>query len=299
MDLRKLTYYIQIVESGSYSAAAKVLFVSQPTLSRVVSFLEEELKVKLFHQVGKRIVITDAGRFLYDRAKQIVNEFDNLSSGIKDVNALQKGVIRVGIPPIIGTCVFPQLIAGFKKVYPLIDLIIDQHGAKNIQQKVESGELDIGFTITPFINNSFNSIAICKDKNVVVMHKSHPLAKEDSVNYRSLKEEKFIMLDAEYMLQANILTSSQDAGFSPDVIFHVSHWDFAIQLVKQNLGISILPRPILELYKTDDITYVDLKHESSCWNVYLIQKRETHYGTAVSSFVSWVLNYIDTVNNQI
>ena len=68
---------------------------------------------------------------------------------IRDLTTLQTGVIRIGIPPIIGTCVFPGLIDGFLQKYPGVELAIDQHGAKNIQERVYRGKLDLGLTIRP------------------------------------------------------------------------------------------------------------------------------------------------------
>lgn len=289
MDMRQLSYFVQVVEKGGYSSAARALFVTQPTLSRAVRDLEAGLGVQLIRNVGKHITVTEHGQYLYEKAKIILDECENITHSINDVRNLQRGSVRLGIPPIIGTCVFPELIAKFVREYPRIDLMIDQHGAKQSQRLVEMEELDLAFTITPIISSALHAIPLVHDRNVVVLSDKHPLAARQSLSYRDLKAEKFILLNEEYMLYSNILVGCRDAGFEPDTVFKLTQWDFVVQLVKQGLGISILPEPILRLYHTGGIKCVGLDHESGQWNISVVHKKDAKHSMAVSAFLDYVL----------
>ena len=147
MDIKQLKYFMAIADVQSFSEASKRLYVSQPTLSKSMKNLEEKLGVELFCLVGKKVQVTDYGKRLYQKAQLLIEQYDALYNEIRDLTTLQTGVIRIGIPPIIGTCVFPGLIDGFLQKYPGVELAIDQHGAKNIQERVYRGKLDLGLTI--------------------------------------------------------------------------------------------------------------------------------------------------------
>ena len=242
LDIKQLRYFVGIVEANGFSEAAKKLYVSQPTLSKAMKHLEENLGVQLIYMSGKKVQITDCGRQLYAMAKGVIEQHDSIFRAMHDLTSLQKGVIRVGIPPIIGTCVFPSLIAGFIGLYPGIEFQIDQHGAKHIQLLVDKGELDVGFTICPVITGAFDVVPVVEDKNVL----------------------------------------------EPRVLVEASQWDFIVQLVKINMGISIIPRRILDMYPEPSIAQVDIEHPSSLWRVVMVTKKNQYLSFAVQTFVTYM-----------
>lgn len=288
MDIKQLRYFVGIVDSNGFSEAAKKLYVSQPTLSKAMKHLEEDLGVQLIHMSGKKVQITDCGKQLYTMAQGVIEQHDSIFHAMHDLTSLQKGIIKVGIPPIIGTCVFPSLIAEFIGQYPGVEFQIDQHGAKHIQYLVDKGELDVGFTICPVITGAFDTVPIVEDKNVLVVSRQHPLSLHKHVRYEQLRNEKFILFGKEYMLNSNIINGCREAGFEPRVLVEASQWDFIVQLVKINMGISIIPRRILEMYPEPSIVQVDIEHSSSLWSVVMITKKDQYLSFAVQTFISYI-----------
>ena len=288
LDIKQLRYFVGIVEANGFSEAAKKLYVSQPTLSKAMKHLEENLGVQLIYMSGKKVQITDCGRQLYAMAKGVIEQHDSIFRAMHDLTSLQKGVIRVGIPPIIGTCVFPSLIAGFIGLYPGIEFQIDQHGAKHIQLLVDKGELDVGFTICPVITGAFDVVPVVEDKNVLVVSTQHQLAGCGRGRYEQLRNEKFVLLGEEYMLNSNIVNGCREAGFEPRVLVEASQWDFIVQLVKINMGISIIPRRILDMYPEPSIAQVDIEHPSSLWRVVMVTKKNQYLSFAVQTFVTYM-----------
>lgn len=297
MDIKQLRYFVGIVEANGFSEAAKKLYVSQPTLSKAMKHLEEDLGVQLIYMTGKKVQITDCGRQLYGMAQTVIEQHDSIFRAMHDLTSLQKGIIRVGLPPIIGTCVFPNLIAGFIGQYPGIDFQIDQHGAKQIQILVDKGELDVGFTICPVITGAFDTVPIVEDKNVLVVSRQHPLSKDKKVRYEQLQHEKFVLFGKEYMLNSNIVNGCREAGFEPRVLVEASQWDFIVQLVKINMGISIIPRRILEMYPEPSIVQIDIEHNSSMWSVVMITKKAQYLSFAVQTFVSYIKEQAQAIYN--
>ena len=288
MDIKQLKYFMAIADVQSFSEASKRLYVYQPTLSKSMKNLEEKLGVELFCLVGKKVQVTDYGKRLYQKAQLLIEQYDALYNEIRDLTTLQTGVIRIGIPPIIGTCVFPGLIDGFLQKYPGVELAIDQHGAKNIQERVYRGKLDLGLTIRPVMADAFDVIDVVSDKNVLIVPPNHPLAGRTSVRYQELESEKFIFLDDEYMLTSNVVAGCREAGFEPRTLLQVTQWDFAVQLVNLNMGISVLPRRILAMYSEPGVVQIQLDHSSSAWDVVMVTKKGQYQSFATQAFMKYI-----------
>ena len=292
MDIKQLKYFITIVEEGGFNAAAKKLFVAQPSLSKSIKNLEKELGCRLFRMEKKHIQLTSSGTNLYEKGKVMVESFDDFYHQIRNESPILSGCISIGIPPIIGTCALPELLNAFHQAYPCVRMSICQNPADTIQQKVANDTLDIGFVILPVMPNVFDITTVVEDKNVVVVRSDHPLSAHQKVSYSQLSDEHFILLDNQYILFANIVAACREQGFEPDIVVEASTWDFIIELIKNGIGISILPKRILDKYPNPNICQIELDHPSSCWDVVMIVKKSVQPSILVRKFVSFVQHYL-------
>src|SRR5581483_4304011 len=101
MESRQLGYFLEVAKQLSFSKAAETLNVTQPTLSKMVKNLEEELDVLLFDRTTKHMKLTDAGEIVFEEAQEIMRLMDNLSSKLTDKLKIKKGYIKIGLPPVI------------------------------------------------------------------------------------------------------------------------------------------------------------------------------------------------------
>lgn len=292
MDIRQLTYFVHVVKEGSYTAAAKNLHVSQPALSKMIKNLEEELGVQLFSRSEKRLELTDTGQELFRQSQKLLEEFQAISESIQNIVGLKKGHVKVGIPPVIGTCYFPSLIANFRREYPGIKLTIIEEGAKTVQDMVNDRQLDVGVVILPVHSDVFHVVPIVKDENVLVVHKDHKLASYTSVSYQDLRDETFVLLDEKFMLHHQVVAACREAGFEPIISIKSSQWDFLAELVSENQGISILPSPILSRYNSTMIKKIPINHQSAIWQIVLIVKKNEYVSFATQKFIDYVQKYV-------
>ena len=130
MDIRHLTYFIEVAKYKSFTQASKSLHLSQSTLSKVVKSLEEELNVELIDRSAKKIKLTDAGEIVFAESEKIMESLNDLSIHLYDLMNLKKGKIKAGIPPIIGFLFFPKIIKGFNNLYPDIKIKISEDDSK-------------------------------------------------------------------------------------------------------------------------------------------------------------------------
>lgn len=148
MDIRTLRYFVEVVRQQSFTRAAEKLFVTQPTISKMLKNLEDELSCTLLIRDGRRLLLTDTGRVVFERGQAILGEFHQLESELSDINHLHKGVLRLGIPPMVGM-LMAEPISHFRQRYAGVELKIAEFGGLTVQQAVSNGELDLAMTALP------------------------------------------------------------------------------------------------------------------------------------------------------
>ncbi|HAG44359.1 MAG TPA: LysR family transcriptional regulator, partial [Clostridium sp.] len=129
MSIRNLTYFVEVAKEKNFTRAANNLHLSQPALSKVIKNLENDLKVQLIDRQGKQFKLTDAGEIFYNNCETALETINKELEKLYDSVNFQKGKIIVGIPPVIGTAIFPTLLSNFKKTYPDIEIILIEGGA--------------------------------------------------------------------------------------------------------------------------------------------------------------------------
>lgn len=241
MEIRQLMYFIQIVKSGTYSAAAKQLYLSQPALSKAVKHLEEELGAKLLVQGDKRSEPTDVGRVLFERGQQLIREYNDLLGAVDEANSRNRGRLHFGIPYGLGQILFYRLTADFSRAFPEMELVVSGHGSAHIREEVLAGRLDIGATlIPPEPEPGLEATVIMRDQFFLLLLRAHPLAGREGVRFAQLREEQFILLNEEFVMTRMTRQSCAMAGFAPRVKIVANRSDFIAELVADGQGIAVI-----------------------------------------------------------
>lgn len=294
MEIRQLIYFVEIAKAGSFTGAAKIMHITQPALSKIIKALEYELGILLFDRSEKVLQLTDTGKEFYEKAEKLILDFNALTDSVKDIESLKKGHIRIGIPPVIGTCYFPSLIAGFREKHPGVTITILEEGARTVHDKVEEGSIDMGIVILPIDQDKFDIIPIISDDNVLIVNIEHPLANKKIVRYEELKDENFVLLNETSMLHDQIIAACKESGFEPIVTVKSSQWDFLAELVSLNQGISILPKPIIKRFNTNLIKVIPIDHSFVRWRVAIILKKERYVSFAMKEFIVYIQQNISS-----
>ena len=293
MDIRELKYFTQVAISANYSAAAEKLYISQPALSKVIQKMERELGTKLFYTEHRQQCLTPEGQQLYEKASKVIAEYDEISEAVHTDKGFCSGHVHIGFPDVAGTCFFCELIANFSHQYPNIKLHIREDGSQRILSDVESGALDVGCVVLPVPEDSFDASLFVRDSSCLVVSKDHPLARRDSVSLKELRDESFILLGAEFSTHYDIKTALQQAGFEPNIVMLSSQWDFVIQMVRLNYGISVLPSSIFKRFSFPDIHLLQIAHPAMRHHLELITKKDGYVSYAVNCFISHVMQRME------
>lgn len=144
MELRKLRYFVAVVESGSISRASSKLGIAQPTLTRQIQALEEDLKCTLFYRNGRGIALTRAGERLYETLDPMLTEFDQVRQEILEESTMPSGTVRFGIPPSIGSTIVAPLAIRFRQCCPNVHLHVVEAFSGTLLEWIEQGSIDLG-----------------------------------------------------------------------------------------------------------------------------------------------------------
>ncbi len=174
MTIRHLKIFLAVAESGSMSAAAKSLYITQPSVSQAVRELEEHYQIRLFERLNHRLYITDEGRRLFDEARPIVQNFDMLETNMTRLQGRHR--LRIGVSMTVGTCVLPRLRQDLSSSLTGQDLYFYSGNTHTIEDKLLRSELDFGIVEGIVHAQDLVSIPIIDDFLVLCCSNDHPLA---------------------------------------------------------------------------------------------------------------------------
>src|SRR5690625_2493725 len=293
MELKELHHFIAVVEHRNFSKAASTIYVSQPTLSKSIKKLETKLNVNLFRRSTRSLLLTDAGQIVYQQALKIIGETEELTMLLDNLTHVPSGEIRIGIPPVIGTLFFPKIAVEFGELYPQVSLTLIEHGAKRIESFVDKGQVDVGIVVLPANKQRFHVQPFIEEEFFLFTRPDHRLAQKEIVQIDLLQDENFIVFNRDFALHQLIIQHCEQAGFDPHIIYESSQWDLITELVRADLGITLLPKSIHSKMVQGTAAMIPLENPP-IWRLGVITKKDAYQSFAVRA----LLDYLDTTSKQ-
>ena len=295
MELRQLEYFVAVVENGSFTSAAKSLYVSQSTLSKAVKKLEDELGVPLFIHRQNMTTPTDAGALLYEKGRLLLMEAlrtRELVSG----EVPGKGNIRVGTSCKRGFQLqVSNLMAKFVQTYPGVFLDLNDASPEYIKDELMRHNLDAGIIVEPMNSSlpTFDTRVLSQGDYRVALPANHPLAGRASLRYADLAHERWIQYRPTFRLAQMVQAGCEAAGFTPKVVLTSSQTEFILSLVNLGYGISIQAWPKEE--QADDrtvrvwenVVFLPLEDIQSQYAVKLITVKDSYLSPATRTFLDF------------
>mgnify|MGYP003430630807 FL=1 len=269
MDIRALRYFVELVREKSFTRASEKLFVTQPTISKMIRNMEEELGQPLLNREGHSFTLTDSGQVLFAHGQLILAQMQQLEAELADLQSLQHGRLALGIPPM-GGHVYADLIRAYRSRYPRVELSIVEYGGRRIEQAVLEGELDLAITMLPTREEGVLSALELDCYPIQVVLPDLPRWRGDSeIRLADLQEEPFLLYTQAFTLSERLEQACQQAGFVPQVAARSSQWDFLTAMVRSGMGVAFLPEPICRRLTPDGLVLRPLLPELS-WRLGVI-----------------------------
>lgn len=287
MEIRVLRYFLTVVREGGINRAAEVLHITQPTLSRQLAQLEEEVGVKLFHRGARKITLTNEGILLRRRAEEILSLVDRTERELIEQEELVEGRIVIGGGELAAMQVLPEIIEEFHKKYPLVTFDIFTGNADLVKEQMEKGLIDIGVLLEPVDIEKFDFIRLKgKERWVVLMPMDDPLAEKENVSAKDL-ENMPLILPRRTNVQ-NELSNWFGASFQEkQVLFTSNLATNSALMVQKGLAYSIVIEGAIPFWDKEKIVYRPLYPELTSSSVFAWKKQQP-FSLAATKFVEQI-----------
>lgn len=255
MDIHQFKIFMAVWETGSFSQAARKVYLTQPTVSGHIQSLEEQAGARLFNRDGRKITPTKAGELLYPYARQILRLQTQASRDLSLFLDSEKGSLEIGGSNIPGQYILPVLLGRFKKNHPDIQLMLRIGDTASIIDAVASGELELGMVGAVLYKKALSFKACFDDELVLVIPPGHPLADRKEVIPADLRHEIFIVREKGSGTRFAAARALESTGeFNPNqlkIIAEMGSTEAIRQAVKAGLGCAILSKRAVE----DDVRH--------------------------------------------
>lgn len=288
MDIDFLREFIMLAEVGNYMAAADSLFISQPTLSRHIKHLEDDLGMPLFDRNPRKVELNRAGRIFLPYAKQMLTIQEEYTKAFQSLSMEDDALLRIGTIPMMVAYGITDIFQKFKKSNPQVSLMISEMKYHEMLKALDEKQCDFVFAReTGKTEDDFERITIGKDRLVAVLPKEHPLAKCESLPLALLKEENLLLPVKDSASYHLCVQACMDAGFEPKVSFMSRGTATAIHLASRQMGVALLMKCPCQLEQTAEVALVEIEPCISATISVLYRKRDVMGPTAVK-FLSMI-----------
>ncbi|NTU55445.1 MAG: LysR family transcriptional regulator, partial [Anaerolineales bacterium] len=253
MEIRQIQYFLSIVDTGSFSAAADEHYISQSSLSKMIIALEKELAVPLFDRSKRKVSLTEAGEAFLRHARQLNAGYKAMLVELDGYKSAADSFSIAAIP------VLPQygiatMVSQFRDKHPHIRFSLEEIDGLNILPALTEHRFDLAFTRHNYVDHDqFTCLEISKDKLLLVVSKKNRHAGRSSISLKELANDNFILFDKVTDLHNLILDECGKAGFEPTV-FYSSHRKVSVLgLVATNIGLALMPVKSYEYHRQPDV----------------------------------------------
>ena len=287
MEIRVLRYFLTVVREQSITKASEVLHITQPTLSRQLAQMEEEVGVKLFDRGTRKITLTNEGLLLRRRAEEILQLVDKTEQELIEQEEQVEGKITIGCGEIASVRLLPDLFRSFHEKYPRVTFDIYTATADHVKDQMDRGLIDVGLLLEPIDIEKYDFTRLdMKERWVVLMRPDSPLADKDSVTAKDLSELPLI-LPRRLRVQSELASWFGDYYEKLNVLFTSNLSTNASVMVNHGLAYSLAIEGMTPFWDQSQITYRPLYPELTATSV-LAWKRGQPFSVAATKFIEHI-----------
>lgn len=300
MQIEQLEYMVALAEEKSFSAAAKRLYISQPSLSQSVKSLEQQLGVELLRRTTSEMSFTYAGEEFVDTARKILDLKNRYIAKINDINNLQAGKLTIGVPNYRGAIILPQTLPLFSQKYPKVTISVIETTSSSLEELTAKGRTDISILQLPISSKNLSYEYITTEKLLLAAPPGHNVchkyqeSKQDfshlpTINISRLKDEPFILLKYEHRMRQTCDKLFKYANITPNICLEVNNLLTAQQLVAHNLGFTFIAETAAKFSSQEPSPiYFRLSDVDIQWPLVVAYRKESYISNIVREYINIV-----------
>jgi LysR family nitrogen assimilation transcriptional regulator len=244
MDLRQLEYFVNVVDLGGFSRAARVLGIAQPAISRQVRSLEVELRQSLLLRNGRGATPTEAGKRLLEHARGILQQVDRARRDVDESKGAAAGKVVVGLPPTVARHLTLPVVREFRQRYPTASLSIVEGLSSTIQEWLAVGRVDVGLVYNPPASPAVDVRLVLEEPLCLVGPRGGP-REPATLRLRDLPRYPLVIPSRPHAIRTLVETRLAALGLRPQVVMEIDAVPAILELVAEGHGYAVLsPRAL-------------------------------------------------------
>lgn len=279
VNFNQLRSFYAVAQEMSFTKAAKLLHVGQPTLTVQVRALEERYGVELFLRSARGLQLSTTGEALFAIARQIFVFEEQAVELLRSVNGEVAGQLRVGT---VGPGFVMKLVAQFRQAFPLVQVRLDSDNSQGVMRKILDAVTDVAITGNPGDDPRLYAVRLGSHEVLVFVNRSHPWAQLDSVKLRQLDGQPMIMRELGSMTRDAIEATMAEHGVRPAVVMDVPR-EAVREAVREGLGIGIVSEA--EAREHPDLHMLRISDFPSYTQSYVICLRARQFSRPIAAFL--------------
>lgn len=289
MNLQQLEYLKVIAKTKNFTTASNILSVTQPALSKAISNLEQELEVPLFEREGRSIKITSFGNVFLEYASKALDEIEQGKEKLHDMKEKKDNIISIVSTYCVGAAFMPFLISNFLSQNLDVKFNINNESDDQILNDLNHGKVDFGFIdkVDEIQRNPKLKYELVKQlEYVLIVPKTHHLAKVNEVELKDLAEENFIGYGGNHNNKK--VSYYELMGYNPKIVAEPNEASLLSGLVSAGAGIAIVP--YTQSINMSTISIVKIKDDIGFKNIYMVWNKEEYLSIVKEKFKGYVMN---------
>lgn len=291
MEIYQLRYFVAVAETANFTRAAERCNVSQPSLSQQIINLEGEVGHKLFHRLGRKAVLTEAGTTFLERARRILFEVENAAKELSDHPGMERRIAVGAVQTVMPYLVAP-FIAQLRTSHP--NLLVDarEDFRANLVRSVVEGDLDLAVVPLPINEHRVSTEELLIEPLLLVVGKNHAFASRSEISIGDLAEETFISLGDSSALASQIRAFFGDNKFQPRIGIRCAQVGTLKLFASLGLGISLLPEIARLPDDRDTLTYLRLTGSAPTRQLVVIRHLQRYQSRGAQQFLALLREHV-------
>lgn len=243
MNFDQLRSFQQVALTGSFTKAARILFLTQPAVSQQIRALEDAYGIKLFDRSGQKVQLTREGDILYSRTHDLIGEVHNIKRLFEELSDYDIGKVGIASTAVFSTYCLPKAMGHFNSKYPGVELDLQTGNSHKVITKILEGTVDFGFGGVVKQEPDIKFVLIHQEEFVLVVGSTHHLANKDVVTVDDLRSTPFIWREHGTLIRRKMeeMVSGQSGFLTPVNIIEVQNLETGKRLVEEGYGVTIIP----------------------------------------------------------
>ena len=292
-----------IAESGTFTAGALRVHITQAAISMQIRQLENELGARVFVRAPRHVILTEAGEHLLQRARQILREHDAAVEEIAELAGAKRGRLRIGsASAMILTDPLPKILKELRRQHPAAEVAVISGTSETLVDQILAGELDIAFVSLPVDVRGIQTERLSEDQLVAIASPRHKLANQRTISAYTLAGEKLILGERGGNTRRLIDQFFAQAGVSLHVAMELSRQAAIRRMVEEDMGVGIVPlQSVKEEVEKGKLVRWWIEGAEINWQLGLAQLSGGYESPIVQKFISLARKYFvkETVSNSV